>query len=140
MGGYAALRIALTHPDLFAAVATHSAMLLEGPPSAAQGAREGHMRAFHGAFGDPIDEGLWRRNDPIALARELATPAGLPRLYMDCGAQDRYGLARGHRALGRVLDDRGVAYTLELPPGDHGYEFVRERLPTSLAFLSAALD
>jgi S-formylglutathione hydrolase FrmB len=139
MGGYAALRIALTHPGLFAAVATHSAMLLESPPSAAQGAREGHMRAFHGAFGDPIDEALWSRNDPIALARDLATPAGLPGLYMDCGAQDRYGLARGHSALGRVFDERGVTYVLELPPGDHGYEFVRGRLATSLAFLSAAL-
>jgi len=139
MGGYAALRIALTHPDLYAAVATHSAMLLESPPSRAQGAREGHMRAFHGAFGDPIDEALWNRNDPIALARQLATPAGLPRLYMDCGAQDRYGLARGHRALGRALDEAGATFVLELPPGDHGYEFVRGRLAISLAFLAAAL-
>ena len=38
MGGYAALRIAFSRPELFAAVATHSAMLLEQIPSAAQGA------------------------------------------------------------------------------------------------------
>ncbi len=142
MGGYAALRIAFTHPDLFAAVATHSAMLLESPPSAAQGARKGHMRAFHGVFGNPIDEARWKENDPLALAHDLPadTRAGEPSLYMDCGVQDRYGLARGHRALGRTLDARGVQHLLWLPPGDHGYEFVRGRLGESLSFLSSAFQ
>ena len=115
-------------------------MLLETIPSAAAGARQGHMRAFHGAFGDPIDETLWRRERPARLGRRGSTRATAPALYLDCGAQDRYGLARGHRALDRILDERGVAHTFELPPGDHGYEFVRGRLATSLAFLSAALQ
>ena len=142
MGGYAALRIAFTHPDLFAAVATHSAMLLETPPSAAQGARKGHMRAFHGVFGDPIDEARWKANDPLAIAHDLPADAQAsePSLYMDCGAQDRYGLARGHRALGRTLDARGVQHLLWLPPGDHGYEFVRGRLGDSLSFIAGVFD
>jgi S-formylglutathione hydrolase FrmB len=138
MGGYAALRIAFAQPGLFAAVATHSAMLLEAPPSAAQGAGRGHLRAFHGVFGDPIDEALWTGNDPLVLARR-AEPSTTPALYVDCGAQDRYGLARGHRSLGRILGERGVAHTLELPPGDHGYDFVRTRLALSLPFLAATL-
>ena len=62
------------------------------------------------------------------------------RLYLDCGAQDRYGLARGHRTLRRILEERGVSHTLELPPGDHGYDFVRARLAASLPFLAARLD
>jgi S-formylglutathione hydrolase FrmB len=136
MGGYAALRIAFTHPGLFRAVATHSAMLLERPPTAAQGAGEWHMRAFHKAFGDPIDTTLWEKNDPISIARAV-DPGEVTALYMDCGAQDRYGLAHGHRALAAVLDERGVPYVLELPPGDHGYEFVRRRLPESLSFLAS---
>lgn len=139
MGGYAALRIAFAHPGLFAAVATHSAMVLESIPSAAQGAGQWHMRAFHGAFGNPIDDELWNANDPLAWARR-ADPGATPALYLDCGAQDRYGLARGHRALDGTLKDRGVAHTLALPPGDHGYEFVRRRLEVSLAFLAAALE
>ena len=139
MGGYAALRIAFTRPDLFAAVATHSAMLLESPPSAAQGARQGHMRAFHGVFGNPIDEALWTHNDPLALARSTDASTS-PALFIDCGAQDRYGLARGHRTLVHLLDERGVPHTLEFPPGDHGYDFVRARLATSLPFLAAALE
>jgi S-formylglutathione hydrolase FrmB len=143
MGGYAALRIAFTRPGLFSAVATHSAMLLEAPPSAAQGARKGHMRAFHGVFGDPIDAALWKKNNPLALAAELEhgrATGNETALYMDCGAEDRYGLARGHRALGRVLDERGVPHVLSLPPGDHGYEFVRSRLRESLSFIVQAFN
>jgi S-formylglutathione hydrolase FrmB len=139
MGGYGALRIAFAHPELFAAVATHSAMLLERIPSAAQGAGRWHMRAFHEAFGNPIDEALWNANDPLNWARRV-DPARVPALYFDCGAKDRYGLARGHQMLDRILTDRGVAHRMELPPGDHGYEFVRGRLDESLGFLAAALD
>jgi S-formylglutathione hydrolase FrmB len=138
MGGYAALRIGFAHPELFAAVATHSAMLLERVPSAAQGAHRGHMAAFHRVFGNPIDEALWTESDPLDWARR-ANAGSAPALYLDCGAQDRYGLARGHRSLNRILDERGVAHTFELPPGDHGYEYVRGRLGQSLAFLRAAL-
>jgi S-formylglutathione hydrolase FrmB len=38
-----------------------------------------------------------------------------------------------------MLVERGVAHTFELAPGDHGYEFVRARLETSLRFLDRAL-
>ena len=75
-----------------------------------------------------------RAKDPLRLAESAASSG--PRLYMDCGAQDRYGLAAGHRELSKRLTARGVTHVLELPPGDHGYEFVRPRLPESLAFLS----
>jgi S-formylglutathione hydrolase FrmB len=138
MGGYAALHIAFDQPGLVAAVATHSAMLLERIPSADQGAGRWHMAAFNKVFGDPIDPVLWAENDPLAGARK-ADPKTVPALFMDCGAEDRYGLANGHRDLHRILDERGVAHQLELPPGDHGYEFVRARLEKSLVFLGNAL-
>jgi S-formylglutathione hydrolase FrmB len=139
MGGYAALRMAFADPGLVAAVATHSAMLLETTPSAEQGAGRWHMAAFAGVFGSPIDPDLWSRNDPLALATR-ADPATAPALYLDCGAEDRYGLAGGHRALHRILDARKVPHAFELPPGDHGYDFVRGRLERSLRFLGGALS
>jgi putative tributyrin esterase len=138
MGGYGALGAAFREPGLVAAVATHSAMLLEAIPSAEQGARRGQMAAFHQVFGDPIDPELWARNDPLVAARRL-DPKTAPALYFDCGAEDRYGLATGHRDLDRILTERGVAHVFELPPGDHGYEFVRARLETSLRFLGERL-
>jgi len=138
MGGYAALNIAFRQPALVAAVATHSAMLLEAIPSAEQGARRGQMAAFHQVFGDPIDAQLWSANDPLALARKLDAKAA-PALFIDCGAEDRYGLASGHRDLHGILEARGVAHAYELPPGDHGYEYVRTRIEKSLRFLGERL-
>lgn len=138
MGGYAALRLAFAQPPLYRAVATHSAMLLERIPSTDQGAGRWHMAAFNAVFGSPIDAARWAANDPIALAAK-ADPKAVPALYLDCGSEDRYGLAAGHRDLDAVLNERGIAHTLELAPGDHGYDFVRGRLERSLRFLGHAL-
>jgi S-formylglutathione hydrolase FrmB len=138
MGGYAALHVAFDRPGLVAAVATHSAMLLERIPSAEQGAGRWHMASFNKVFGDPLDPTLWAENDPLVWARKV-DPKAVPALFVDCGAEDRYGLANGHRELHRILDERGIAHAFELPPGDHGYEFVRVRLEKSLRFLGDAL-
>ena len=139
MGGYAALHIAFEQPGLFSAVATHSAMLLERIPSADQGAGRWQMAAFNKVFGDPIDPALWAENDPLVKAKQV-DPRAVPALYMDCGSEDRYGLASGHRGLDKILTERGIPHQLELAPGDHGYEFVRARLDRSLRFLGSALE
>jgi S-formylglutathione hydrolase FrmB len=138
MGGYAALHIAFAQPGLVAAVATHSAMLLEKVPSLEQGAGRWQMAAFNRAFGDPIDAALWAENDPLAWARRVDQKQ-VPALYLDCGAEDRYGLAHGHRELDRILTERGIEHSFELPPGDHGYEFVRAHIEASLRFLGEHL-
>jgi len=134
MGGYAALRMALAHPDLFRAVATHSAMLLEKIPTAEEGAGRWQMTAFYNVFGNPIDAALWAANDPLALASK-ADPKTAPALYFDCGTEDRYGLFAGNRELHKRLEARGVAHEFGLYPGDHGYEYVRSVLDKSLRFL-----
>lgn len=138
MGGYAALRVALSRPGAFRAVAAHSAMVLESVPTAAAGAGRWHMAAFNRAFGDPIDAGLWAANDPLAWAAR-ADPGKTPALYFDCGSSDRYGLFRGNEELHRRLQARGVPHEFALRPGDHGYDYVRSALGYSLRFLGGAL-
>lgn len=135
MGGYAALRIALRHPERFGAVVAHSAMLLEHAPTPEEGAGRWHMAAFQRAFGDPLDGRLWADNDPLALAA-AAGGSGLPALRFDCGAQDRYGLFAGNRKLHEILAARGLAHEFELPPGDHGYDYVKSVLERGLRFLT----
>ena len=139
MGGYAALRIALSHPQLYAAVATHSAMLLSGPPRPGQGADPYQLAAFACVFGEPPDLALWRANDPLEWAQR-ADPRAVPALSFDCGDHDRYGLGAGHEELHRRLQARGVAHEFALRPGDHGYEYVRSVLPASLEFLSKKIS
>jgi enterochelin esterase family protein len=138
MGGYAALRIAFQQPEVFRAVATHSAMLLEKPPSPQDGAGRWHMAAFRKVFGEPIDAARWAAADPLSAAQTM-DPKVAPALYFDCGKTDRFGLFVGNEDLHRSLTARGVAHTFSLEPGDHGYEFVRSVLPRSLKFLGAAL-
>jgi S-formylglutathione hydrolase FrmB len=138
MGGYAALRIAFTHPEAFRAVATHSAMLLLKAPTREEGAGRWHMAAFNKVFGDPIDASLWEKSDPLALAAK-ANPRATPELYFDCGSEDRYGLFAGNQELHRRLAARSVRHQFSLHPGDHGYEYVRTVLPDSLRFLGGIL-
>jgi S-formylglutathione hydrolase FrmB len=138
MGGYAALRIGLSHPDLYAAVATHSAMLLAGPPRPGQGADPYQLAAFARVFGQPPDLALWRANDPLEWAQR-ADPRAVPALSFDCGDHDRYGLGAGHEDLHRRLLARSIPHEFALRPGDHGYEYVRTVLPASLDFLSRRL-
>lgn len=134
MGGYGALNIAFSHPDVFGAVATHSAMLLTEIPTAAAGARGGQMRAFTGVFGDPVDPSVWRANDPLELAKS-ADGSKLPALYLDCGGQDRYGLFAGNEALHKILEGRNIDHEFFISPGDHGYDFVKSVFSRSLGFL-----
>ena len=138
MGGYAALRIAFKHPDRFAAVATHSAMILEKIPSAEDGARRGQMAAFGRVFGTPIDPAAWAANDPLQLVAKADVKA-LPALYLDCGSEDRFGLYVGNRDLHERLEARGVKHEFGLYPGDHGYDYVKSVIARSLRFLGAAL-
>jgi S-formylglutathione hydrolase FrmB len=138
MGGYAALRIAMSHPDLYGAAATHSAMLLAAPPRPGSGADPYQLAAFARTFGEPPDMALWRANDPLVWATRV-DPRTAPALRFDCGDHDRYGLAAGHEELHRRLLARGVTHEFALRPGDHGYEYVRSVLPTSLEFLSGRM-
>jgi S-formylglutathione hydrolase FrmB len=138
MGGYAALRIALSRPEAYRAVAAHSAMVLTGVPTAAAGAGRWHMAAFSRVFGEPVDAALWTAADPLAWAAR-ADPTKTPALYFDCGSADRYGLFRGNQELHRRLEARGVAHEFALRPGDHGYDYVRSVLGHSLRFVGGAL-
>jgi len=135
MGGYAGLRIAFAHPEVFQAVATHSAMLLQKIPSREDGAGRWHMEAFGKIFGDPIDPAAWAAADPLALSAR-ADPRTAPALRFDCGGQDRFGLYQGNQALHQRLEARGVRHEFEILPGDHGYEYVLSVFEKGLRFLT----
>ena len=138
MGGYGALNIAFSRPEVFVAVATHSAMLLTEIPTIEAGARGGQMRAFTGVFGEPVDPAIWKADDPLELAKTV-DPKKVPALYFDCGGQDRYGLFKGNEALHTILDARKIANDFSISPGDHGYDFVKSVFAKSLGFLKSKL-
>lgn len=141
MGGYGALHIAFRHPQLFRAIAVHSAALLENLPSisveSASPQLAGLRRALGGAFGSPFDPAFWNRNDPLRIARE-ANLAGL-KIYFDCGSEDDYGFDGGAEALDKLLTARHIPHEYHLYSGSHDWTYFAQHLPASLEFESRAI-
>ena len=139
MGGYAALHIAFDQPALVAAVATHSAMLLETIPSA----DAGRPPRTDGR----VPPGLRRSDRHGALGRERPARAGAKarregrRRRSSSTAAPRTATASRAATASCTASWRSAASptAFELPPGDHGYEFVRARLEKSLRFLGERL-
>jgi S-formylglutathione hydrolase FrmB len=141
MGGMAALRIAFTQPDLFGAVAVHSAAILpedpeQLPPRMKQAAKQ---FGFADVFGDPIEKEPWQQANPLCLAEHLK-PAALHglRIYFDAGTDDRYGFANSNQLLHEVLDKNGIEHTWRLIQGgghSWGAGFQDETLPHSFAMV-----
>ena len=135
MGGYGALRFAFKYPQMFAAVAVHSAALFEDLP--------GDVTALFGmnfrAFGSPLDRDYWKRNTPFALARASANLTQL-QVYLDCGLQDDYGFDAGTKVLHQILDQKKIPNQFHLYPGGHNWQYVADHFEASLEFLSNALS
>jgi len=138
MGGYGALRLAFTHPELFGSVSAHSAALMEKLPniSVANAAQNPRTRLLGDVFGSPPDRAFWDRNNPLALAR-TAPIAGL-KIYFDCGSEDGYGFNAGAEVLDSILTSRHIGHEFHIYPGGHDWAYFAEHLPASLEFEAKA--
>ena len=147
MGGFGALELGMRHPEVFAAVASHSgvdALLYAGPhPYAAADVKlvddvSSWGRAV-GPIGDWVrglfgpDLAFWRDHDPATLAQKLAP--GALAIYLDCGTEDDFLLNDGAAYLHDVLLARKIDHAFFLGPGRHDFAFWSQRVPASLAFL-----
>jgi S-formylglutathione hydrolase FrmB len=132
MGGYGALRFAFKYPEMFAAVAVHSAALDENRTTGI--ASDGGLLR---AFGIPFDAGYWKENSPFALVR-AGDRFGDLKIYFDCGAQDSFGLAAGAQAFHELLVQKHIPHEFHLYPGSHNWDYVEEHFSASLQFISVA--
>lgn len=114
MGGFGAFKLALNHPERFAAAASLSGAL--DPASLSLDLSTGHLA-----------ERIWAGRDLAGGADDLlgllgtADPAALPALFLDCGTED--GLLEQNRRFLDVAAQRDVELTSRLRPGDHTWEF-----------------
>ena len=140
MGGYAALHVAFEQPG---SSRPRSRPTARCSSSAIPSAEQGAGTLAHGR----LHQGLRRPHRPRALGRERPARLGAARPTRrrsppsSSTAAPRTGTAwpAATATLHRILDERGIAHAFELPPGDHGYDFVRARLEKSLRFLGEAL-
>jgi S-formylglutathione hydrolase FrmB len=107
MGGYGAVKLALTHPDRFAAAASLSGALDVNALAAQPERREFFDRVFGGKPG-PGD-------DLFALLAKATS--GSPPLHISCGAEDP--LADHSRRFASVASAAGVPVTTDFRTGTH---------------------
>jgi len=139
MGGYGALHLAFSHPQLFSSVGAHSAALIEKLPEFLGPAPDSpRSRVLGHVFGAPPDPAFWNRNSPITLAR-TANLTGL-RIYFDCGDRDDYGFEVGAAVLDKVLTSRHIPHQYHLYPGGHNPDYFAQHLPALLQFASQSFS
>ena len=126
MGGFGAFKLALNHPDRFAAAASLSGAL--DPSSLSLDLNTGHLaeRVWGGA------EIAGTADDLLGLLRR-ADPAALPALFLDCGTEDQ--LLDHNRRFLTAAEQRGVELTSRLRPGAHTWDFWDQSIQDVLDWL-----
>jgi len=122
MGGYGALKLALTHPERYAAAASLSggldlALILQFPERA-----DLAERVFGGELTDD--------QDLFALLRQAS---GVPPLYLGCGTEDP--LLPGTRRFADEAGAAGADVTLDLRPGSHEWSLWDAMIADVIAWL-----
>lgn len=152
MGGFGALSLAMRHPSVFSAAASHSgmvALLYGGPhPYVAGAVNITHSPVSFGAqypkkfrthlraiFGGDIEN--WLAHDPAALATKLL-PGSLS-VYLDCGSSDDFHFEDHASYVNDVLAASGVRHELAFVRGAHDWKVWRATLPGGLRFFESTL-
>lgn len=134
MGGYAAMKLALRDPKLFAFAGSLSGAL--------DAARDLDTRLpefapklveVFGASGNPA-----RAQNDIFVLLPKATPADLPYLYLACGEEDRFLLV--NREYAADLAHRAALYEYHEMPGTHDWVFWDREIKPLLSVLQQKIS
>ncbi len=146
-GGFGALKMALRHPDVFGAVAAHSAAILPADPEELAGMNEQMVqrmlqRGLSKVLGDPIDKAKWQEHMPLAIvaAKKPEELKGL-QVYFDAGTEDRYEFCPPNEQLHKAMTDAGHKHLFrKVEGGGHafGSESMKGNVAVSLQFVAAA--
>ena len=130
MGGYGAIKCALSYPDCFAGAMSYSGGLitLDNSETIHSLMTDGELKAI---LGD--DMKVSPENDLMALAEKCASAEKKPWLYIACGTED--GLLSHSRTFARYAKDLGYPLTYEEWPGVHDWFFWDRALARSLAHI-----
>ncbi len=132
MGGYGALRLALSRPDMFVSATSHSGAIFPWDRDFPERLQI-EMRRIFGA------KPRGSEHDILALARKLKRRGKnpFPKLRLDCGTGD--GLIAQNRALHAEFDRIGIPHEYEEFPGGHEWDYWDARIREAIAFHCKAL-
>lgn len=130
MGGYGALKAALTFPDQYGGCAS-----LSGALDITRKGRPYIMEEWQGNFGFELESALQLEgssNDLFALADKLKTEE-FPKLFLWCGTEDT--LLPINQKFHEMLTDRGVAHSYAESEGDHSWKWWDLHIQDALEYL-----
>jgi S-formylglutathione hydrolase FrmB len=131
MGGYGAFKLALTHPERYAAAASLSGALdVAGLRRAEDEEWRAEMRLIFGSLRGVAGSD----NDLFHLARKLTrSKAVRPRLYQCCGTEDP--LYRDNVRFKKLAESLGLDLTYEEGPGEHEWGYWDRQIQNVLDWL-----
>ncbi len=132
MGGYGALKCALTYPERYAAAASLSGAV--DIAAYVKGKKEEENPYWYAILGD-FDKVEGGKNDLFALAKRAALAEDKPRLFLWCGREDH--LLSSNRRLKAHLDALSFAPTYYESEGDHSWTWWDKHIVDALAFFFA---
>jgi S-formylglutathione hydrolase FrmB len=134
MGGYGAFKLALTHPERYAAAASLSGAVDIREVVKAHGDPDDKtwLREMRNVFGD-LDKVPGSKHDLFTLARKAARSAVRTRLYQCCGTEDQLYAdnVRFRDAIRRLPLD----LTYEEGPGEHAWAYWDKMIQSVLRWM-----
>jgi len=124
MGGYGAIKVAFSHPELFAFAGAISAAL-DAPSRPFAMRRIGQWERFRSIFGS-IGSPTEQADDPF-LFEQATDPARAPYLYLAAGQQE--ALLDVNRRFADELKKRGFRCEFHTAPGGHDWGQWDEQIP-----------
>jgi putative tributyrin esterase len=124
MGGFGAIKIALSHPELFVFAGGLSSAI-DVPRRQFSFKRIQQYQAHSIIFG-PWGSDSRRRNDPFVIAKSV-NPAAVPYLYLSCGGQDAFLPA--NRDFVALLTAQHIEHEFRIDPGGHDWAYWNTQLP-----------
>lgn len=133
MGGYGALKLALNHPNRFAAAASLSGATRMDVDAMFDPARNDRVPEMLDVFGSK-ESFVGSENDLAHLVQHVAG-AGVskPRIYQCCGTEDF--LYAQNQSFKKLIEPLGYDYTYEEEPGAHEWGYWDMKIQRVLEWL-----
>lgn len=133
MGGYGAVKAALTYPELYCGCASLSGAL----DITRRGGRPYHLPEWQSIFGFNMktpEELEGSKHDVFALAKQNRENGSLfPKVYLWCGTEDP--LIEYNRRFHTLLGDLDIAHCYEESEGTHTWKYWDQHIQDALAYL-----
>jgi putative tributyrin esterase len=135
MGGFAAVKLALSHPGLFCFTGAISPAI-DVPSRKFSWRRASQWDRFKTIFG-PMNSKSRRDADPFILVQS-ANPAATPYIYITAGEQE--GLLDPIQRFAALLKKRGFSYEFHTKPGGHDWDEWDAQIPGCFQVLLSHLQ